>query len=343
MAKLKTFWMIGICVLSLSCVVARAQPINIASEKTVTFNTKPNYPFCSDSDDNKQLTDGKYSAAVDFQKQKSTVGWRNKFPIIITIDLGTVQPVSGVSYSTITGKSGFGLSRPTAIYLAVSDDNKAWHYVGDLVNLSANPPATANVPFRYTTHNLHTEGRYISFAVVQPYDAVADEIEVYKGDAARFDAPTDGTTYSNANEIIRAKLGTTSATRRLNDDIETIRRELQLSSLSVARKSTFNTQLDAAAAAVKKMPPFPISSKTLLPLNDLHRDMLAIHGEILAAERFAPLTVWKQHRYAWLPFLKTPDTNKKAQLEFSMLRNQFRSDALFLTNASGKLQKIALR
>jgi hypothetical protein len=342
-AQSKILWVIGICLLPLSCAITHAQPVNIALEKTVTFNSKPNYPLCSDSDDNKQLTDGKYSAAVDFQKQKTTVGWRNAFPIIITIDLGSVQPISGVSYSTITDEPGFGLSRPTAIYIAISGDQKTWHYAGDLIDLSPKPPAAVNTPFRYTTHDLQTKGRYISFAVVQPYDVVADEIEVYQGDAAWLDKPAGGTTYSSVNDIIHAKLGTTCATRRLNDDIETIRHELQISSLPATQKSTFNAQLDEAAAAVKKMPPFPTGAKTILPLNDVHRDILAIHGEVLAAEKFAPLTVWKQHRYAWLPFLKAPDTKKKVQLKFSMLHNQFRSDALLLTNASGKSKKISLR
>ena len=188
---------------------------------------------------------------------------------------------------------------------------------------------------------MQTKGRYISFAVVQPYDVVADEIEVYKGDATWLDKLADGATYSSVNDIIHAKLGTTCATRRLNDDIETIRHEL--SSLPATQKSTFNTQLDEAAADVKKMPPFSTGSKTILPLNDLHRNILAIHGEVLAAEKFAPLTVWKQHRYAWLLFITKPITTNSPHLNFSMLRHQFRSDALLLTNASGKSKRVSLR
>jgi hypothetical protein len=70
---------------------------------------------------------------------------------------------------------------------------------------------------------------------------------------------------------------------------------------------------------------------------------LAVRGEVLAAQGLKPLTVWKQHRYAWLPLLAEPAQQEKTELNFSMLKNQFRSDNILCTNASGQPQKVTLQ
>jgi hypothetical protein len=68
-----------------------------------------------------------------------------------------------------------------------------------------------------------------------------------------------------------------------------------------------------------------------------------VRGEILAAQGLKPLTVWKQHRYAWLPLLAKPEHQEKTELHFSMLKNQFRSDNILCTNASGQSQQVTLQ
>jgi hypothetical protein len=80
-----------------------------------------------------------------------------------------------------------------------------------------------------------------------------------------------------------------------------------------------------------------------LPINATHRAVMSVYGELLAAQGVAPLTVWKQHRYAWLPFITKPEKNQKPAVEISMLKNQFRSDAILLTNASGQTKTVTLQ
>jgi len=268
-------------------------PVNIALGKSVTFNKRANYGLTADPDDAIQLTDGKYGMnenAGPLWVQKSTVGWNNALPVIITIDLGSVQPISGVSYSTAAGVSG--VMWPSVICVATSDDNKIWHFAGDLVALSKKPPTEGYKTFRYVTHDLQTKGRYISFGIADvPYTFV-DEIEVYKGEDAWLDQPASGGMISNMGDFVKQMLITSKAQRRLNDDIA---------------------------------------------------DILATYGELLAAEGQKPLTVWHQHRYSWLPLLANPNSSGKARLEFSMLRNQFRSDDLLLTNASAASQNVTLQ
>lgn len=344
------------CAFSLSlasCTSAQQQPANIALGKTVTFNKAPNYALCTDPDDKIQLTDGKYSSEGDLQEtqntrslwvQKGTVGWQNTSPVIITIDLGSVQPISGVSYSTAAG--GGGVSWPAAIYITTSDDGKIWHYAGNLIPLSqknGRPPTDDYANFRYVTHDLHTKGRYISFGVVDTPFIFADEIEVYQGDNSWLAQPTPGRVISSMEDLIHENSITSYAQRRLDTDIADIRDEVNQSNLPAGVKSTFTARLDQDAIAAEHMEPLPADFRTILPLNDTHRDILAVHGELLAAEGQKPLTVWHQHRYAWLPLLATPGLQNRPQLDFSMLRNQFRSDDLLLTNAGGKPQKVTLQ
>jgi hypothetical protein len=326
---------------------------NIALGKSVTFNPAPNYTDCADPDDDKQLTDGQYSSQGQLQEvdhsraiwvQKGTVGWQNVKPVVITVDLGSVQPISGVSYSTAGGTAG--VTWPTAIYMAVSDDGKNWYALGDLAVLSrknGKPPAQGYAAFRYVTHDLQARGRYLSFAAVATPFVFVDEIEIFKGDDAWPDQATRGGAISSIADYANQSLITSAAQRRLYDDIDAVREEMKNTPLTVARKSTLTARLDQDAAATARMSRLGVDFKTILPLDPLHQDILAVRGALLAARGLAPLTVWKMHRYAWLPFFAVPSQQEPARLHFSMLRDQFRSDALLFTNATDKSQTLTLR
>lgn len=334
-----------------SCASAQQPPVNIALGKVAMFNKPPNYALCTDPDDKYQLTDGKLSSegklanvenTTSIWVQKGTVGWGNTMPVVITFDLGSEQPISGVSYSTAAGRAG--VTWPGAIYIATSDDNKTWHAAGNLVQLSEKqPPKEGYAAFQYVTHDLHTKGRYISFGVVQTPYAFVDEIAVYKGDDAWLNQPISGRVVPNMEDLVKQTLITSYAQRRLNDDNAAIRAEVAKSNLSVSSKSTFNARLAKDSQATADMQPLSADFKTILPLNETHRDILAVHGEVLASQGYKPLTVWKLHRYAWLPLLVKPDSKSKPQLNFSMLGNQFRSDDLLLTNSTGQEQHVSLQ
>ncbi len=339
------------CALILSCVAAQAQPINIALGKTVTFSAPPNYSLSSDPDDIKQLTDGRYSSLGELQKventtaiwvQKGTVGWSKVLPVIITIDLGSVQPISGVSYSTAAGADRNDVTWPRAVFLMVSDGNKTWHSAGELMQLSrknGSPPASGYANFRFATHDLQTKGRYVALGVVQQPYTFVDEIEIYKGDDSWMNRPVAGRLITtDLKSWIKQSLTPAMAVNRVQSDATDVKAEINASSLSASRKSTFITRLDNDVAAAAKVDMLPADFKAILPLNNEHRDVLAVHGEILAAQGFKPLTIWKQERYQWLPLLATPEKQSTPQLQISMMGNQFRSDALLLTNASGKSQ-----
>jgi hypothetical protein len=126
-------------------------------------------------------------------------------------------------------------------------------------------------------------------------------------------------------------------------DAAAVRAAVQESEISDALKSTFIARLTAQEATINGFIQLPNDFKTILPLSETDRNIFAVYGQLLAAQGLKPLTVWKQHRYAWLPLLAKPVTDEKAELHFSMLKNQFRSDALFFTNASAMEKTVSLK
>jgi len=107
---------------------------NIALGASYTMEPGPEYELCSDPGDVTQLTDGIYSDGY-FWTQKSTVGWIRAKPIILTLDLGEVKPIRGVSYHTA---GGFAAVRwPEAIHIFTAGEDGVFHEIGELVGLSA--------------------------------------------------------------------------------------------------------------------------------------------------------------------------------------------------------------
>ncbi len=349
----KTLLALTGCSFLLMPLAAQAQQANIALGKTVTFSNNPNYALSNDSDDRLQLTDGKFSSKGELETventssiwvQKGTVGWSNTNPLVITVDLGSVQPISGVMFSTAAGRAA--VEWPDSIYIAVSDDQKTWKVQGDLVSLSrrnGTPPAEGYAPFRYLTRDLKTRGRYVAFSVVNTPYTFVDEIEVYAGDNQWLNAPVAGEAASDVKTYTLQNMSAVGARRRLAADVQAISQSVQASSLPQERRNQLTARLNELAAQGEELRTVSADFKAIVPLNATHREMFAIYAQTLAAQGVKPLTVWKQHRFAWLPLLGKPTATEKKALAFSMLRNQFRSDALLLTNATTQPKAIQLK
>ena len=106
---------------------------NIALGASYTMAPSPNYRLCTDPGDAEQLTDGVYTDGY-FWAQQSTVGYSEKTPSTVTIDLGEVKPIRGVSYHSA---GGFASVRwPLTIRILVAGEDREFREVGDLVQLS---------------------------------------------------------------------------------------------------------------------------------------------------------------------------------------------------------------
>ena len=349
----KTLSTLAGCSFLLMPLVAQAQSTNIAAGKPVTFSNNPNYSLTNDPDDKLQLTDGKFSSEGELKTventtsiwvQKGTVGWTGANPLILTVDLGSVQPISGVLYSTAAGRAD--VHWPESIYVAVSDDQKEWRVQGDLVSLSRSngkPPAEGYAPFRYLTRDLKTRGRYVAFSVVSSPYTFVDELEVYAGDKQWLALPVSGEVVTDIKNYTLQNMSAVGARRRLAADVRAVTQSVQAAPLSQERRNRLTARLKELGAQGEEIRTLPADFKAVLPLNATHREIFAIHAQTLAAQGVKPFTVWKQHRFAWTPLFAKPVTTEKNALSFSMLRNQFRSDALLFTNAGTQPKTVQLK
>ena len=87
--------------------------------------------------------------------------------VAITVDLGRVEPIGGVSLRTAAG--AVGVMWPKGIRILVSDDGASYRDCGDLIALDRKnhgPAPDGYVIRRLSTSDLRTHGRYIRFLVI---------------------------------------------------------------------------------------------------------------------------------------------------------------------------------
>jgi len=301
---------------------------NIALHKPYTLEPAPNYGDCADPGDATQLTDGVYTEGY-FWVQPSTVGWVHTHPVVITIDLGQVEPIAGLSYSTAAGVAD--VTWPTALLAMVSDDGKLWTAVGDLVELSNRsgaPPPTPYQTHRFVTGDLRTRGRYVALVVdCTPY-TVVDEVEVFRGDETWLESPPEGPqTTDPPLQYSRSQIVLESIRFRLRTDLDAI---------MAAPGAADLDQADALRAAIAALDVVPEDFTTVLPLNELHERIYTLNAPILRARGYRGLTVWSGHRYdplqpLYVPAEPPPDT---PTVRVRMMRNEHRAEVINLTNAT---------
>ena len=211
---------------------------NVARGKPYTLTPAPNYGHCTDPADKTQLTDGTYTRGY-FWTQKSTVGWRLGPPTFVSIDLGSVYPIKGVSWSTAAGVAG--VRWPEALLVFVSSDGKTWHETGDLVQLAAprsGPPKEGYATHVYRTDGLKTRGRFVRIAALAcgPYVFV-DEIEVFKGDASLLEQPEPGRSVNSPRAAVASRHVTRLAQAQFRRDLAAARLDLEAQRVGSAERT----------------------------------------------------------------------------------------------------------
>ncbi|PYR18733.1 MAG: hypothetical protein DMF98_25390, partial [Acidobacteria bacterium] len=229
-----------------------AQPQNVARGCQYTMTPRPNYPLTTDTGDDRQLTDGAYTAWNPIWLRPSTVGWTNATPVTIVIDLRSVQAISGVSYSTAAGQAS--VEWPRSVFVLVSDDGQHFFPVADLAGTrraEAAPPAIGYAAFRYQSDLLDTHGRYVALVVDQngPY-TFSDEIEVFAGDSVRVGSPLAGASTTDLQDyFVRAHMRV-SIQRRLTIDLQAARAALAAAPVGVLLAEQLSHELDAIAEGI---------------------------------------------------------------------------------------------
>ncbi|MEN6548528.1 MAG: discoidin domain-containing protein, partial [Armatimonadia bacterium] len=309
---------------------------NIALHKPYALDPAPNYGDCSLDEKHVLLTDGEYTKGY-FWVQKTSVGWVNKQPIAIVFDLGQVEPIAGLSFNTAAGVAG--VVWPASLRIMVSDDRKQWTVVGDLVVMSNKRWAPAPKPYsvhRFATGDLQARGRYVALIVDQTPYAVVDEIEIYQGPQSLLTQAPRGKQVTQAPlEYWKSRKVVDMIQSRLRADLAQVREGLGKAKLSEAQKAQLLNRAEKLAVEIDTQEDVPEGFTTLLPLNDLHRQIYALNAPILRDRGYKGLTAWGGYRYDPLQPLDAPGKpGRPSPLNVRMMRNEHRAEVLNLTNAT---------
>ncbi len=312
---------------------------NIARGKPYALAPGPGYGYCTDRGDRTDLTDGVYTVGY-FWTQKSTVGWGGAMPVIISLDLGKVEPIAGLSYSTAAGVAG--VTWPSSIFILVSNDAKSWYYAGDLIREATRqggPRPDGYSTYRFTVGDLKTAGRYVKLFVAQVPYAFVDEIEVYRGPEALLTQASPGQPVEDAETFFVSRRAVSGVLWRLRTDLADARAAIVGSALGRAEKASLAATADKLATEIDATPEqLPRDFRTVLPFSDLHARIYSLNAPVLRSRGLAPLTVWTQNR--WDPLLPTQAPARPGRvrpaLKVQMMRREYRAEVLNLTNATDR-------
>lgn len=101
---------------------------NIALNKPYKCSVSPNYENTASPLDKTSLTDGVFTDGY-FWSKPTTVGWRDKAMIKISIDLLNDYNIDSIILSSAAGTAGVFF--PKNIFIFFSEDNRSFEYVGD--------------------------------------------------------------------------------------------------------------------------------------------------------------------------------------------------------------------
>ncbi len=317
---------------------------NLAAGKPYRLEPAPKYEHCTDPDDSTQLTDGQRVRGY-FWTQKGTVGWSGCSHVIITIDLGAVRPISGLSYHTAAGVAGVEL--PAAVVVLVSDDRKVWHEAGDLV-ASSSRKSPAEAASGYAEHVLRTDelaarGRYVALLVEANGAFVfVDEVEVFRGPDSLLSRPLPGQPWSDVgayHEAMRINLG---VRRRLAIDLDQVVRSLKAAPVPEAAARALEAELEAVrSASTRARVDDPASFRTVFPVSELHRRIFAVQAAVWRARGLRGVVAWPAQRWDMLSPTALPAPGD-VTLDVSLMNNEYRSAAFNLSNAGRSSAQVRL-
>jgi len=317
---------------------------NLARGKRYTLNPPPGYSYCTDAADEAQLTDGQYTVGY-FWTQKSTVGWSGERPVIITMDLGAHVPVRGVSLNTAAGVAG--VSWPMTIMLLISVDGRAYHALGDLVEISQEervPPQDRYAVHRFRTDAFKTHGRYLKFVIDPggPYCFV-DEIEVYRGEDAWRELPLPGKEMWYPREYYEDNVFNASIKRRIGASLAAAANFILGSDLEAAVKQRLKDEFLPLEAEIAALPKYaPDEFRAVFPLNDVHARVFALFGKARAAQGRPPLVVWGANPWDFLGPTQLPEDVPAAAVKVAAMRGEVRAGAVNLTNCTAEAAKVGV-
>ena len=332
-----------------AAVAAQTQPSadeNMALGKPYTFSLPPSYRLCTDAGDVTDLTDGVSKGRL--WTNKGLVGWKNKKRrlIRVTVDLGKVEPISGVAFTSAAG--GSGVAWPASIAVLVSDDGKTFRLAGELMRLAEGPLPPAyegGQSHTFRTRRLQTRGRFVQFAMASAGKYVfCEEIDVYRGGADLLKPPPAGRTVTETELMDPLRLTRLGCYRRLRRDLESVVGFVRASSLDAPTKEGLLADLAGAKEELERQD-FPkdlASFRAIVPFNGLHRRIFRARARALAADEAGPVRFWHSHPYEMLSLFAQPQ-GQLAPLRVEMMPGERRAEVINVTNVSQAPRLLQLR
>lgn len=319
---------------------------NVALGAKYTLSPQPNYPYCTDPGDAVQLTDGK-STTDYFWTQKGTVGWSGAPYAVVTVDLGRVEPISGVALTTAAGVAG--VLWPASVHILTSDDGARYRDVGDLVALDLKrhgPWPKGYAIRRLATDELATRGRYVRFMIIPlsgcPF-IFTDEIEVFRGPQDLVGRDPGGKPVGDVAEIFQQGRISRALALRFAADGQAIEKAIRESAqVDEGPKKRLLQELGSVREALKPGEARQDAAfRAVLPMGEAHARLFGVQAGLWRAAGAAPLSAAATAAWDPLDPFKQPGPSGGA-IEVHTMLGEFRAAAVNLANSGQRPVRVRI-
>ena len=331
--------------------VSGPEGVNLALGKKYTLSAPPEYSYCTDPGDAVQLTDGQTTKDY-FWTQKGTLGWTRAAEVAITIDLGKVEPIDRVAFTSAAGVAG--VTWPLAAVVLVSDDGKEFRNVGEIVTADAR----RNGPFDNTKYRirkivsdpLQTKGRFVRLVLFTSGQFLfTDEVEVFRGEDTLLAKPVEGPVVASLKEMAREFRITSILSQRFSADIQAINAMIAdavakdklndlTKNLLLKRTETLRSRL------IKEIPQGAASlKKTVFPLSATHAELFGIQANLWKTAGGFSFQMETVNRWELFPVIGRYPADNAKNAEVSLLRGEKRAFAVNLYNAEEEPVDLVVR
>ena len=265
----------------------------------------------------------------------------------ITVDLGAVQPIAGVGFTTAAGAAS--VSWPRAVEVLVSDDGKNFRVQGDLVRL--HQQANGPLPTKYAivklqTQDLKTRARFVRFLMLPQGSGYlfVDEIEVYRGPASLLTEEPKGPVVENVKEWVREKATERGIRNRWESDLRALRETVEKVKLDAKTRASLLGRLsrladDMAKAEVAVEPNF----RAVLPIGPLHAQVFQIQAEFWKALGRAPWSAWVANPWDPMELIGTPAVKSGGEIHVDTMLQETRAAAVNVAFCGEKPATVKIR
>lgn len=330
-------------------------PPNIALNKTYTMNPAPNYSYCTDEDDDQQLTDGSYytGASTPWAQPEYLVGWSWKGCVEIKIDLGSNQAIEGVSYNTFYASELIGALGPVALSVLVSDDDSTYYHAGEIVSLSSEHGCPKIfLPYPYWqehsiwTDRLVTHGRYVKLIGFAGSGYLfSDEIEIYRGRTEMLNQ-SRGSAVSDLDSLLKKDRIRAGTAMRILQDAQDV--QLQTDDTPGLTNTEINEIESLLVEAVNEAMNLPDSDpdifRTIMPLNSSHVKIFSALAKLWQDQGYSGLLGWLTP--VWAPLSLTQSLSgivpASTGISITAMQGEYRSTSFNLSNASDEDMTVSL-